>query len=124
MEQGLLTGDIVDGIIDYHLSDIKSSEIDALILGCTHYPLLSGAIHNYFGEGVELIECSKSIALEVHRTLKVADAFHEGVGSEEYFVTDDVSRFNALASLFLDKSSIDAVHVEELPSEGLSVLKF
>ncbi|MEZ4753688.1 MAG: glutamate racemase [Bdellovibrionota bacterium] len=122
VEQGMLNGKIVSSIIDYHLKELKAAKIDSLILGCTHYPLLSGALHKYFGKGVELIECSKSIALEVFKTLKQAEALSEVQGSEQYFVTDDVGRFNALASLFLEKSSINAICIEELPSEGLRSL--
>ena len=122
VEQGMLTGEIVSKIIEHHLEELKLSGIDTLILGCTHYPMLSGAIRNYFGDKVELIECSKSIALDVFKMLKQNEALNSGLGEENYFVTDDVNRFNALASLFLDSVSIDAVQVEELPSEGLRSL--
>ena len=73
--------------------------------------MLSGALHNYFGDNVELIECSKSIALDVFKILKQNEALNAGLGEENYFVTDDVGRFNALASLFLDSGSIDAIQV-------------
>ncbi|MCB0318272.1 MAG: glutamate racemase [Bdellovibrionales bacterium] len=120
VEQGMLSGEIVSKIVEHHLKELKASDIDTLILGCTHYPLLLGALNEYFGANVELIECSKSIALDVFKLLKQADALNpSAIGDERYFVTDDVSRFNTFASLFLDTSSVDAVHVEELPSEGL-----
>ena len=50
VEEGFKKHHVTDEIIDFYLSSLKESDIDALILGCTHYPLLRSKIREYVGE--------------------------------------------------------------------------
>ena len=115
VENGMYQGEIVDKVIEMYLRSLRDQKIDTLVLGCTHYPILTKAIATFFAGEVKIIECSKAITVEVQRLLAVAGAERKnGAGKEEYFVTDEVSRFNFLASLILDRSKVEAVHVEDL----------
>ncbi len=104
VEQGMLEGGIVDKIIEHHLADLKTKEIDTLILACTHYPLLINAIKKFFGPEVKIIECSKAISEEVKNKLNLKSLRSESPASVDFFVTDAVSRFNMLARLFLQQN--------------------
>ena len=54
VEEGFKKHHVTDEIIDYYLASFKDSDIDALILGCTHYPLLRSKIREYVGEKITL----------------------------------------------------------------------
>ena len=114
VEQGMLDGEIVDKVIELYLAPLKSEGIDTLILGCTHYPLLTPRIQNFLGSSVKIIECSKAITEDVLETLSRGGAVASGPGQEDYYVTDEVSRFNHLAKLILQQDHVHAAHVEEL----------
>lgn len=108
VEQGMFSGEIVDKVVELYLQEIKSQEVDTLILGCTHYPILKDAITKFLGKEIAIVECSKSIAAEV-RNLSVSKSGAQG--KREYCVTDGVDRFNKLSSLFLGVSNVEAVKV-------------
>ncbi|MBN8550761.1 MAG: glutamate racemase [Deltaproteobacteria bacterium] len=118
VEEGLYSGNIVEQVVEHYLSELKALALDALILGCTHYPLLAPSIVRFLGTHTRIIECSKAIALEVEELLEQRQLSRvvgaAAAESERYFVTDDVDRFNYLASLFLEKRPVEAVHVEHL----------
>lgn len=114
VEQGMFEGEIVDKIVELYLAPMRDAGIDSLVLGCTHYPLLSSAISKYMGPSVRIIECSKAIAEDVLSLLEESGAAPSETPSEHYFVTDEAGRFNHLAALFLGRSSLEAIRIETL----------
>ena len=85
-----------------YLSELREKEIDTLILGCTHYPLLADAIGGFMGSGVELINSGKEAALYCAEVLRERDLLRKApAGEAEYYVSDSVESFreNALACL-------------------------
>ena len=48
---------------------MKKNKIDTLILGCTHYPLLKGVLHNVMGPKVQLVDSAQEVALQVKELL-------------------------------------------------------
>lgn len=113
VEAGMVAGDIVGRIVELYLKPLKEAEVDTIILGCTHYPLLSDAISEYMGHGVQIVECAKAIADEV-QTLPIALPPQGSVGESRYFVTDEVGTFNYLATSLLNGRAVSAVRVEHL----------
>lgn len=104
-----------------YLSKIDFTRIDTLILGCTHYPLLKGAIERFVGTGVTLVDSAYPIAQELSRILdeRGLRASPQSVRRPSgFFVTDEVSRFNRLAALLLGKDTVTAVRTEELIVEN------
>jgi glutamate racemase len=116
VEQGMFDGEIVDKIVELYLKDFKDKEIDVLILGCTHYPLLKDAIGKYLGLSVNIVECSRAIANEVGGLLsagsKKANVPKQKTAGDIYYITDGVSRFNQLAQVFLGYDSVSAAKIE------------
>ena len=117
VEEGLCSGPLVDQAIELYLAPLLTQRAQALILACTHYPLLAGALSAYLGPAVRIIDCASAVATRV-KTLLNAKGFDPQAGAGEstecYFVTDEVSRFNALATQFLDSSAVKAVRLEGL----------
>lgn len=98
-------GDImIETAIREYLEPIKAKEIDTLILGCTHYPLLNDIITDYMGEKVSLVSPGAETAYYVEKLLKENDLSAEKgrKASCRYYVTDSVEGFSEAASLFLN----------------------
>ncbi|MCB0334141.1 MAG: glutamate racemase [Bdellovibrionales bacterium] len=98
VEEGVFTGPLIEGIIDLYLSSLRTVALDTLILGCTHYPLLHDQLAAYFGGHVEIVECGQGVLSEL---AKLPISRSERKGTAQFFVTDDVTSFSHLASLFL-----------------------
>lgn len=91
-------------IAERYLQPLKLSNIDTLILGCTHYPLLREIIGKVMGSDVLLIDSGAETAKLVARELGSIDKLTESAncGSRNFFVTDDTKSFTESASRFLD----------------------
>ena len=70
VEKGDTTSDEVVGAAEGYLAALKQQDVDTLLLGCTHYPLLSGVIQYVMGEGVVLVSSAEATANEVFAKLR------------------------------------------------------
>lgn len=70
IEEGWLEDPITDQVIRRYLEELLEAGIDTLVLGCTHYPLLSEAIARFAGPSVKLVDSARNCALAVKRLLK------------------------------------------------------
>ena len=84
-----------------YLSSFDGTEIDTLVLGCTHYPLLSEVIGQIMGPGVALINSGAEVIGRVAEELRDNDALNPDGGTAVYYVTGDTDIFTATASKFL-----------------------
>lgn len=116
VEQGMVAGEIVEKIIALYLAPLRAAGVKTVVLGCTHYPLLRQEIQRYLGTDAMLIECSVAVAREVQETLTRLElnAGSSRVGEEQYFVTDEASRFNSLAQALLSSERVESIKVESL----------
>jgi glutamate racemase len=89
-----------------YLGPLASARVDALVLGCTHYPLLQGAIARELG-GVLLVDSAQAIAAAVAE--HTGDG--AGQGSHAFYVTDTPARFLAVAGRFLGR---EVGHAEQV----------
>lgn len=114
-EEGLVRGDIAELTARKYLSKLKGKDIDTLLLGCTHYPLLKPTIARVMGGGVRLIDSAIETAKEIQATLDASgDAARPGrAASRRYFVTDGPEKFRTLGSRFLGRR-IDGVRIARL----------
>jgi len=99
---------LVEQVLQQYLRGMILRHIDVLVLGCTHYPLIRGAIAKVLGERVCLIDSAQQCAQDVAQRLCRNGAAGQssapawsGSGSLRSFVTDDAWRFTTLASRFL-----------------------
>ncbi|MCM8783096.1 MAG: glutamate racemase [Candidatus Omnitrophica bacterium] len=103
VEEGLVNSPISFDIAHMYLKDFKKADIDTLVLGCTHYPLLKPVIQKIMGKNVTLIDSSKQVVYEVKELLKKEQLFS---GSKKrskhtFFVTDAPENFLKVAKHFL-----------------------
>jgi glutamate racemase len=69
IEEGLLNDDITDRVISRYLEPLLADNIDTLVLGCTHYPLLRAAIARALGREIALVDSAQNCATAVQETL-------------------------------------------------------
>ena len=97
-------GDIViETVAAEYLAPLKEAQVDTLVLGCTHYPLLEAVIGNIMGPQVDLVSAGAEGARAVAELLQGQDALapRQSKGGCRYYVSDRVEDFSHLASLFL-----------------------
>lgn len=104
VEEGMLKGKIVTGIIKEYLSPLKSNKIDSLILGCTHYPLLKPVIAKEMGKKIELIDSAQQVVQEIKDMLEATDQLSPRKSSKDlFFVSDESKAFFNTAKVFLGR---------------------
>ncbi|GAA1056780.1 glutamate racemase [Agromyces luteolus] len=69
VESGVTTGPEVLAVAEEYLAPLRAAGVDTLVLGCTHYPFLKGAISYVMGEGVSLVSSDVETANDVYRVL-------------------------------------------------------
>jgi glutamate racemase len=113
VEQGMVSGSIVDQVVELYMAELRAAEVDAIILGCTHYPLLAGALGSYLSGDVSLVACSDAVAAAAVHELRLGLLGHSEVEQTvEYFVTDAADKFDGLAATLLGIKGIHANHVD------------
>src|SRR6186997_2331306 len=82
---------------------LKRADVDTLILGCTHYPLVAPMLQRILGRDVRLVSGGHAVAAAVQRTLDSAGVARERDGEGEYrfLCTGDVESFHQLGTRFL-----------------------
>jgi hypothetical protein len=100
-------GDVViETVAREYLQPMKDAGVDTLILGCTHYPLLTDIIADIMGPEVELVSAGEESAFELKRVLKIRGlrADENRTGGAEFYVSDRPDDFEATASVFLGEN--------------------
>jgi glutamate racemase len=113
IEKGVVDGPELENIAYGYLEPLMQRHVDAVVLGCTHYPLISAPINRILGPEVRLISSAGQTAIEVGRILSRRNRLrrpreHEDWGGATYVCSADPDEFAALGSRFLDKK-IEAV---------------
>ncbi len=116
VEEGRLSGKITRLVAEEYLEEVKRQDVDTLVLGCTHYPLLKDVVGEVMGPEVRLIDSAYETAAEVERVLDKHSLMNtsKGQATTEYLVTDAPGRFGELGGRFLGHE-IPHVELVELP---------
>ena len=104
VERGETSGESITKIALKYLEPIMKSDVDTLVLGCTHYPLLTGVISYVMGEGVTLVSSAEETAKDLYRTLVENNALRPQSNlapTHKFLATGDAKAFETLARRFL-----------------------
>ena len=103
VESGKTSGDEITKIAQDYLKSMQEADIDTLVLGCTHYPLLTGVISYVMGNDVTLVSSAEETAKDLYRTLVENNLLNSGGAkvSHRFVATADTDRFTTLAKRFL-----------------------
>ena len=120
VERGDTTSDPLREAARGYLAPLKEAGIDTLILGCTHYPLLSGLLQMELGPDVVLVSSAEETAKDVYATLVREDLARPGTepAHHEFLSTGDPERFRKLAEVFLGGNELARVEAVRLEKEG------
>jgi glutamate racemase len=104
IEEGLFDDPITDQVLRRYLEPLLAEGIDTLVLGCTHYPLLSAAIARVAGDGVALVDSAKNCALAVEGILETnaLAAPERQLGGLQVALTDATEGFLRVAEEALE----------------------
>ena len=113
VERGVTSGRELLQIAEQYLRPIKDAGVDTLVLGCTHYPLLTGALGYVMGEDVTLVSSAEETAKDVYRTLVAHDLLRVAGDAPtlRFQATGDAKSFEVLARRFLGP---EVVNVEKV----------
>jgi len=104
VERGETSGPEITKIARDYLAPVMEAKVDTLVLGCTHYPLLTGVISYVMGEGVTLVSSAEETAKDLYRTLVENNLLRDargGAPTHKFLATGDAKAFESLARRFL-----------------------
>jgi glutamate racemase len=118
IEEGMFEDEVTDTVLRRYLSPLNDTDADTIVLGCTHYPLLSSAIGRVLGPRFELVDSAANCASAVARRLAGEGLLGEGgEGSLELGFTDPPDRFLGVAGRALGLATSPAA-VRSVPPLG------
>lgn len=101
---------VVETVAEEYLAPLRAEGVDTLIMGCTHYPLLTDVIAKTMGPDVELVNTGAEAAWELKRTLEQTGlAASPRTGEDRFFASDISGDFQTIAREFLQR---EIHHVE------------
>lgn len=107
---------MTDEVARRYLKSLQASDVDTLVLGCTHYPLLRKTIGRLVGDGVTLVNPAYETACSLRELLKEEGIYREtGEPSYHFFVSDGAERFTNFANSILP---VDLVPTRLVPIEN------
>jgi glutamate racemase len=126
VERGITSGRQVLGLAQGYLEPLLRADVDTLVLGCTHYPLLTGVLQLVMGDGVTLVSSAEETAKDVVRVLTERELLRDSDDSppeHRFRCTGPAQPFARLAQRFLGPlvagSAFAWDAVSEQSSDGL-----
>jgi glutamate racemase len=114
IEAGSPFEDSVLELVRAYCAPLRAAQVDEVILGCTHYPLIAPMLQRIVGRGVTLVTSGAGVARSVERALAARDLLNPRAdeGDYRFQCTGDVESFCALGTRFLQMPLGEVVHVE------------
>jgi glutamate racemase len=107
VEEGWEEHQISELIIREYLQDLQQQDIDTLVLGCTHYPILKKAIGKIVGKNIKLVDSAEAVAANLKEMLPNPET--ETAGSNKFYVSDNEDKFRQIATRILNRE-IEPLH--------------
>ena len=106
VEEGWTDSKVTDRVAEIYLNPLVDQQIDSLILGCTHYPIIKKTIQKVVSNRIQIIDSAVETAIEVHNVLLEQNLQADGNDKPKhrFFVSDFPQRFEEVAKLLLGHS--------------------
>ena len=112
IEEGFFDNKISHEIIAQYLAEPELQNIEALILACTHYPLIKSEINDYYNNQMTILDSSQVVAVALRKYLDEEKLLNSSGGKQhEFLVSDYTDSFEASTRIFFQKT----VHLERYP---------
>lgn len=103
IEEGFIFDDISNAIIRAYLSNESLSGIQALILGCTHYPIIKNQISKIFNFNIEVVDSARIVSMILREALEKKGLLNDsGKVQDMFFVSDYTTYFEKIARMFFE----------------------
>jgi glutamate racemase len=103
IEEGFIFDDISNAILRTYLSDASLQEIQALILGCTHYPIIRNQISKIFNFNIEVIDSGRLVSVILRDILEKNNFLNDsGKVKDQFYVSDYTTYFEKIARMFFE----------------------
>ncbi|ONI45934.1 glutamate racemase [Candidatus Epulonipiscioides gigas] len=112
VEDGWINSDVTKMVIAKYLKDLLSKNIDTLILGCTHYPILCNDIQEVVGERIKLINPANETAHKMGMRLLNENMQSTTSPTYQFYVSDQKAHMQDMASMFLGYSASNVIEVD------------
>jgi glutamate racemase len=110
IEEGFVFDDISNAIIRSYLSRQELNDIDTLILGCTHYPIIRNQISRYYNFEVNVLDSARIVAEYLKKFLKDNNMLSSSKkGQDKFFISDQTPAFETIANMFFNEK----IHLEK-----------
>ncbi len=118
VERGVTSGRALLGLASAYLEPLQRANVDTLVLGCTHYPLLAGLLSVVMGDDVTLVSSADETAKDVYRLLARSEptAGPDVPVRHRFLTTGDTETFARLARRFLGAEILANAPVAALPT--------
>lgn len=117
VEEGFTKHPITKEVIEIYLSDMRHTDIDTMILGCTHYPLLRSGIIEFFGDAVHIVNPAYETAIDLKHILEKRGLLNDSgrPADYEFYVSDAAEKFTEFANKILpyDVAATRQINIEE-----------
>ncbi|WP_323054232.1 glutamate racemase [Thermoclostridium stercorarium] len=114
-EEGWWDNEIARMVAEEYLKELKQAQIDTLVLGCTHYPLLADTIRKVMGDDVVLVSSAEELAVALKETLRKENLESRNeTATYRYYTSDSVEKFKKLGKMILGQeiANIERVDLE------------
>lgn len=108
-EEGMYDGEITKLVVDKYMHSLKQQNVDTVVLGCTHYPLLASAIQDYMGKNVSLVSSGQAVTMLLQEDFK-SNRLHPAAdknGVVTIYTTDASDHFNLLSQQIMSPLKVD-----------------
>lgn len=114
VERGITSGRQILGLAEAYLTPLRMAGVDTVVLGCTHYPLLSGVVQLAVGPEATLVSSAEETAKDVLAELTLRDALRatDEPPRRQFLATGDPHRFTHMATRFLGPGIARVAHVD------------
>jgi glutamate racemase len=114
IQNGFPFDEVVMATVRGYCEPLKRAEVDTLILGCTHYPLVAPMLQRMLGRDVRLVTAGHAVAAKVQRTLETRglETSSRGEGTYSFICTGDPASFRELGTRFLQMPLGPIEHVD------------
>lgn len=118
VEEGFKEHVVTRELIEYYLESMKDGDMDTMILGCTHYPLIRSKIREYLGEEITIVNPAYETAMDLKLLLEKRELRNDRSGMHshyEFYVSDTAEKFRDFANTVMpfDVPETNVVNIEE-----------
>lgn len=90
-------------LVNYYSKKIKNFGADAVVLGCTHYPIVKDKFKDLIGPGIKLVDSTAPVAKRIKEILKKSNSYSSFKGEDLFFTTASAQKFSKISSSILNE---------------------